>query len=312
MPAKKIITIILIVTIFIHANSQSFPEHKQLNDQLKTLNEFKDNDKMLKLKLEQLDYINQSRKKYKVQLLKFDILASRVANKMAQEAAQKKFMGHFNLKGEKPYHRYAFAGGLDHISENAGAISFENNTNHKDETILKNMQYIHDAFMSEKAPNDGHKQTCIHPHHNYVGIGVAFDGKEFRYYEEYVDRYLEFGDFETNAKPNEDIIIPVKLIDANKHVYFAIVYYESHLKKMNSNSLSRIYQYDDYTNKQYQSIPPWELPEKMSNDFQNLKFNLSKKGLYYIHIYLSDKPYKKGKADTKGKICASGIVINVN
>ena len=51
--------------------------------------------------------------------VKLDILASRVANKMCREAAENNFIGHWNLAGEKPYHRYAFAGGYDHVSENA-------------------------------------------------------------------------------------------------------------------------------------------------------------------------------------------------
>ena len=63
--------------------------------------------------------INASRKKFKAQPVKLDILASRVANKQCREAAENGYVSHWNLAGEKPYLRYAFAGGYDHISENA-------------------------------------------------------------------------------------------------------------------------------------------------------------------------------------------------
>ena len=47
--------------------------------------------------------------------LGLDILASRVANMQSREAAANRFSGHWNMRGEKPYHRYAFAGGVDHV-----------------------------------------------------------------------------------------------------------------------------------------------------------------------------------------------------
>lgn len=68
-----------------------------------------------------LSYINRSRDRYKAQPLKLDILASRVANKQSKGAAEKGFSGHWNTAGEKPYHRYAFTGGVDHGAENAAS-----------------------------------------------------------------------------------------------------------------------------------------------------------------------------------------------
>jgi uncharacterized protein YkwD len=81
--------------------------------------EFKDNDENLNLKIAQLAIINKSRKKNNAEPVKLDILASRVANMMSREAADNKYIGHWNMAGEEPYLRYAFAGGYDHVSENA-------------------------------------------------------------------------------------------------------------------------------------------------------------------------------------------------
>ena len=140
----------------------------------------------------QLDIINISRKKYKADPVKLDILASRVANKMCREAGENDFIGHWNIAGEKPYQRYAFAGGYDHVSENAFGEWSSDNYNKSSSIISSMMKSGHEKFMSERAPNDGHKQTIIDKPHNYVGIGYFLAGKQFRYYEEFIDRYLEF------------------------------------------------------------------------------------------------------------------------
>ena len=96
--------------------------YKDLNNNEIRYLEYKDNDEALLAKIVMLEYINNNRIKYNVKNLKLDILASRVANKMSLEAAENDFIGHWNMRGEKPYHRYALAGGVDHVSENASAI----------------------------------------------------------------------------------------------------------------------------------------------------------------------------------------------
>ena len=112
---------------------------------------------------------------------------------MATEAAENEFRGHYNLKGEKPYHRYAFAGGTNHITENAAAAWTSGSFTVTDNTILEQMQSAHAKFMNERAPNDGHKQNCIDKGHNYVGIGYYMSDKQFRYYEEFINQYIDFG-----------------------------------------------------------------------------------------------------------------------
>ena len=289
----------------------TFEDYVKLNDEEQRLIEYKDKPEILKLKIDLLLYINKSRKKFKVQRLMLDILASRVANKMAIEAASNNFMGHFNLNGEKPYHRYANVGGKDHITENAGAISFDTPFNHSFENIKNSMQKLHDAFMAEKAPNDGHKQTCIHPDHNYIGIGIGYHGKELRYYEEYIDRYLEFGEIPETVNNGSDVVINVKPIDKDHYLYAVVGYLDPAPKNMKSGKISRLSSYDDYSKEQFISLPPWEMPEKESTGYYPVKVHFEKPGWYYLQVFLSTKPYKSGKASTDGKICSSGIVIKV-
>ncbi|HEX2921070.1 MAG TPA: CAP domain-containing protein [Bacteroidales bacterium] len=285
--------------------------YTRLNEKEKRLEEYKDSREALVLKLEQLNLINASRKKFKATPLELDILASRVANKMSREAAENNFTGHWNLSGEKPYHRYAFAGGYDHVSENAYAEwsskSFENNA----ATIAAMMKSGHESFMAERAPRDGHKKTVIKKEHNYVGIGFHLEGKQFRYYEEYLDRYFEFENINTEINKGEKTTINLKT-DGSKFLYFMIVYYEDFPKKMKPSEITSKGSYADYTNKQYLTITSWDLAKFRNGLNYQIPLTLSKTGLYYIHIYIDDMEIiRPGTLNTNGKTPYSGIVISV-
>ena len=45
-------------------------------------------------------------------------------------------------------------------------------------------------MYNEKPPFDGHRVNILDPHHNYIGLGVAYDGSSFCYYEEFINNYL--------------------------------------------------------------------------------------------------------------------------
>jgi uncharacterized protein YkwD len=198
-------------------------EYKRLNDSEKRLSEFRDDDEALKTKLIQLDVINASRKKNNAPAVKLDILASRVANQMCREAAENNFIGHWNTAGEKPYHRYAFAGGVDHVSENAYGEWSSANYSQSSAVINSMMKTGHAKFMMEKPPSDGHRKTVIDKSHNYVGIGYYLQGKQFRYYEEFIDRYLEFGHIPSEVSTGESFNLKVNTTKGN-YLYYLTAY----------------------------------------------------------------------------------------
>ena len=304
-------SVMCLMGLILHAQAVApeMAEYIRQNLEESRLNEYQDSEEILALKVKQLAVINASRKKHKAQPVKLDILASRVANKMAADAATNNFSGHFNLKGESPYHRYAFGGGNDHVVENAASTSKSDAFEPTQENILAGMTELHQAFMAEKAPNDGHKKTCIGKTFNHIGIGVAWDDTEFRYYEEFIDRYLLFGAFDTQVKAGHSVTIPVKPLDAAYHVYSVIVYHEETPKKMTAKQVSAIPSYADFTNHVVVNLPPWELPAPDADGFINLSIATNKKGLYYVQVFLDTKPYKSGKATTEGKIIGSGVVL---
>ena len=293
------------------SESIELKEYILLNNKEIRLSEYRDDEEALKLKINQVEIINKSRRKFKADPVKLDILASRVANKMCREAAENKYVGHWNLKGEKPYHRYAFAGGRDHVSENAyGAWTTSTYVN-SSVTISEMMKEGHDSFMSEKAPADGHKQTVINKNHNYVGIGYYLTGNQFRYYEEFIDRYFKFGDIPSILEPEEQVILNFST-DGKNFPYFIIIYREDFPKKMSVNQLEKKGSYSDFTSEEYLKMPAWEIAKyKRSSDY-NVPVKFDREGLYYIHIYAyKDEITKPGKLDTNGKTSGSGIVIKV-
>jgi len=150
------------ILLIAHWNPISeFDRYKNLNTLENRLQEFADSDSALFFKVRQLQIINESRLKYKCEPVQLDILACRVANKMAKDAAEGGYVGHWNRAGEKPYQRWSFAGGKDHVAENAygewSSAKYKNNWF----TIDSLMQAGHKAFITEKHPNDGHKQNIL-------------------------------------------------------------------------------------------------------------------------------------------------------
>ncbi|MEQ9424420.1 MAG: CAP domain-containing protein [Cyclobacteriaceae bacterium] len=293
--------------------AQSFADYKKLNDAETRLVEFKDSDEMLRLKVAQLEIINESRRKYKANPVALDIHASRVANKQSKEAAEGGFRGHWNLRGEKPYHRYAFAGGTDHVSENAAATWIEGNTfDGKLETHAKLMEDLHGQFMAERTPNDGHKQTVIQKDHNFVGIGCHMTNTDFRYYEEFIDRYVEVSDVPASVKRNQEITITIKPLN-NLFLYYGVAYFEKDLDPMTAKEVIRQGSYSDYSNDTAIQFAPWDLAEyRNESGLYQIPISFSKSGLYYIQFMVNEKdPSNLSSYNTKGQTVATGIVVRV-
>jgi hypothetical protein len=317
----KILLIIIIVLVCLprsilpHQTSlfkkNDLDNYLKLNTSELRLIEFKDDDEALKLKLIQLEIINNSRKKFNAEPVSMDILASRVANKMCKEAAENNYVGHWNMAGEKPYQRYAFAGGYDHVSENAFGVWSSDKYDSSLSNISVMMKSGHSSFMGERAPYDGHKKTIIDKSHNYVGIGFYLSGNQFRYYEEFIDRYFEFENIPREVRIDEPCTITVKTNGRN-YLYYLIVFREKYPQVMTPGQILKKGSYEDYTNEEYLNIPAWDLASYKRGSSYNIPLRFSKEGLYYIQIYTDKKEITKPSSlNTKGKTPASGIVIKV-
>ena len=283
----------------------------ELNNNELRLPQYKDDEEALKLKLQQLEIINNSRKKNNAGALMLDILASRVANKMCREAAESNYLGHWNLAGEKPYHRYAFAGGYDHVTENAFGQWSSDNYTVSSASISSMMKSGHATFMAEKSPYDGHKKNILNKSHNYAGIGFYLSGKQFRYYEEFIDRNFEFENIPSEVRIDDQINITVKTKDGN-FLYYLVVYREDFPQPVTPAQISRKGSYEDFTDEEYLRMAAWDLAPLRSGSVYKIPLKFSKKGLYYIQIF-SDRKEITGPSSltTTGKTPYSGIVIKV-
>ena len=283
--------------------------YKNLNDSELRLIEFKDNDEALKLKLDQLELINKSRKKSNASPVKLDILASRVANKMSKESAENEYLGHWNLAGEEPYLRYAFAGGYDHVSENVYGEWSSDNYFVSSQTIGSKMKTGHEKFMAERSPNDGHKVNIIDKSHNFAGIGFYLSGKQFRYYEEFIDRYLTFENIPAEVKTGNQFTITVKT-NGQSFLYYMIIYRENWPQPFTPSQISKKGSYRDYTNEITKEMTAWDLSRYRNGTIYEIPLKFSEEGLYYIQIYSDKKEITKpASLNTKGKTPESGIVI---
>jgi uncharacterized protein YkwD len=285
--------------------------YRELNNKEVRLMDYKDNEESLKLKVMQVGVINKSRKRYRASPVRLDILASRVANRMCREAAENNFVSHWNLAGEKPYHRYAFAGGYDHVSENVYGEWTTGNYVITNPELSKKMESGHSSFMSERAPNDGHKKNIIDKTHNFVGIGFFATQNQFRYYEEFIDRYFEFENIPLRLRINEAGNITIKT-DGAIFPYFLIIYREKFPVPLKVEQLKKTGSYQDYSSEEYMKISGWELVRYKDGTIYNIPLKFAKEGLYYIHIYFDKKEIKKPSSfNTKGKSEGCGIVIRV-
>jgi uncharacterized protein YkwD len=130
------------------------------------------------LRAEMLRMINHDRQRFGLEPLELDPDASSVADIYCRLQIRNRTSGHFTLDGQTPYMRYSFAGGNDGLSENAAAWSA--NFGFSDRALLDMMRRSQEAMMSESAPHDGHRKSILDPYATHVGIGVAWEGGEFR------------------------------------------------------------------------------------------------------------------------------------
>jgi uncharacterized protein YkwD len=309
----------IVVFLFLTGDLFSYSEAQlntllKENEREKRLIQYKDNRATLKLKLEVLDVINKNRSRHGVKPVELDIFTCRVASMTASEAARGQYHGHWNMRGEKPYHRYAFAGGVHHVSENASSV-WGSIPEKKYQSVLRYCIESHMRMYNETPPNDGHRKNILNRWHTHVGLGFSMIGGQFRYYEQFVDKYLEFDPFKDDVKAGDEVRISGKVSVPNYGVFFLTVYYEPFPRPMTAAELRSKGSYPDFTGTRIVSKAFWDIQYDDSTKRFDLSFNTSRKGLYYVHIYIKRGHTGKespGRVTTYGLTPVSGIVIKAH
>lgn len=285
----------------------------QENEQLAALEAYKDSEALLRIKLANLRAINESRRQAGLPPLQLDLLASRVGNKHCVDMVSRGFMGHWSSNGEKPYHRYSFAGGRDHVSENVFSSWDTRGFPDIEQAMLKG----HQEFMAERPPNDGHRRNILEPYHTHVGLGVALKGGQFRYCQEFIDRYVQLEPLETRVQADSTVVFKGKTLSDRYGPYAMLVYYEPMPQPL-SNPKRQPGAYGDYTDVHFASVSPWEMKyNPQDHSFQvSLKLKNARPGSYYCMLYVRENPsaipYRGGGGwNTEEGIPATSIVLVV-
>ena len=157
------------------------------------------------LRHEMLRMINHDRKAHGLAPVELDPEVSVLADAYCGRQIRNGTTGHFTIDGQAPYMRYSFAGGNDGVSENAAAWSA--NYRFSDRALYEMMRRSEETMMAEAAPHDGHRRTILDPYATHVGIGLAWEGGEFRLTQEFVRRYVSWSrPLPRAAAPAEPVI----------------------------------------------------------------------------------------------------------
>ncbi|HEY3496466.1 MAG TPA: CAP domain-containing protein [Polyangiaceae bacterium] len=151
-----------------------------------------------------LGLVNRDRKKAGLAPVVLDEPASKAGLRHARDMAAKGFTGHIGSDGSTPEQRYTEGGGTDFVQENSACLSdtIERKLDPKPRFDSAKLAALHEMFMAEVPPNDGHRRNVLNPRHNRVGIGVAqpLDVAQPCLTQEFVDDYGEYEPLPREAK----------------------------------------------------------------------------------------------------------------
>lgn len=248
--------------------------------------------------------INKDRAKYKLKPVSLDLTASLAGQKHTDEMAVSKYMAHWDLTGKKPSQRYTECGGIHGVSENI-AYSGHNVGNF----ILENsmisaseIQKLHELFMKEIPPNDGHRQQILTPEHNKVGIGISRARTKSGHMnvclaQEFVNCYGQYEKIPLILTPGKSFILQGKLAPEFT-LYDIRISWEPLPKQMSVEDLEATHSYSEGVD-EFRSVADEEkdltgikITKKKNVESFSIKVipsNDWKPGLYYFQIFAHRK-----------------------
>jgi uncharacterized protein YkwD len=145
---------------------------------------------LIEIKRHLFQRINHDRQLHRLAPVEYDKIAAQVGEAHCREMLGHKYLSHWNQKGYKPYHRFAFAGGTDSVHENCSSSDASGAVYYSINKVISDVLNSHEAMMAEVPPDDGHRQNILDPAHTHVGIGLAFDSRSIRMSQEFIKRYV--------------------------------------------------------------------------------------------------------------------------
>lgn len=171
-----------------------------------------------------LHLVNGERANAGLSQLRLDDLANQVAADHARDMAQGLFLSHWGSDGRKPYHRYAFAGGVEAVQENASAAT--NIQSLIPARVFTDLRDMHASMMAEVPPGDGHRKTILFPFHTHVGFGVALNGYHLRLDEIFLARYIQLDAFPQAVRGDSPVTLSGRLLNENHFLQEVDIFFE--------------------------------------------------------------------------------------
>jgi len=177
------------------------------------------------LKLRLVEEINRERATAGVQPVVYSEELAIAADKHCSEMLRDGYASHWNRAGWKPYMRYAVAGIRDFTSENVWSL-WHSNLDTSSASMWTELLAGHRSFMSERPPNDGHRQSILNPRQTHVGIGLAYDVRGIRLVELFGARYAELQPLPARATLQDKLTIEGQMTNRNFKLFGVGVHYE--------------------------------------------------------------------------------------
>lgn len=102
------------------------------------------------------------------------------------------YFAHYDVQGYKPYMRYSLLGGRGADSENVAYQSYSFQHFTTTTSVEQSIQFLEHSMMYNDAAccDNGHKYNILNPLHNFVSIGVAYNGTHVFFDEEFENDYI--------------------------------------------------------------------------------------------------------------------------
>ena len=156
-----------------------------------------------------LTLVNRSRAEHDLPAVTWDEVAAEAGQRHAEDMAKRGFTAHIGSDGSVPELRYTEAGGDGLVMENAGcfADAMDRELDPSARYLPEALKKIHDTFMDEVPPNDGHRRNILTKVHTSFGVGLA-QPKGLAIpcmAQEFVDDYGEYGELPAKAKVGQKV-----------------------------------------------------------------------------------------------------------
>jgi uncharacterized protein YkwD len=136
-----------------------------------------------------LNLINTNRKTKGLQSVRLSSIRS--GQMHAEDMLRNHYFSHWNMNGYKPFMRYTLAGGQGAVAENiAWEGKFGSTLGLEVKAAIEGLEYK--MMYDDASSNWGHRDNILNPFHNKVSIGIAYDGNNVFFVEDFEDDYVNW------------------------------------------------------------------------------------------------------------------------